>query len=165
MDRTTGTIAAYPGTFDPITNGHVDLIRRGAGVFGELVVAVGDNPEKTCLLSAAERLDLAKAAVGELGLPNVRVERYGGLTVDFARQIGATVLLRGIRDPSDLHYEMRIAHTNRQMTGVETAFMLPAPQWAFLSSELVRQIARQGRDVSAMVPAAVAAHLARRENR
>ena len=162
MSQDNRTIAVYPGTFDPLTNGHVDLIRRGAALFGELIVAVGDNPAKQCLLPAEERVGLTEAVVGDLGLGNVRVERYFGLTVDFAQRVGAHVLLRGVRNGSDVHFEAQVAHTNRRLTGIETVFILPAPEYAFISSGLVRQVAREGRDVSALVPRQVAESLAGR---
>jgi pantetheine-phosphate adenylyltransferase len=157
---TSNRIAVFPGTFDPITLGHMDLIRRGSRLYEQLIVGVGENPEKLSLLKASERMEIVRHAVGELG--NVRVESYTGLTVDFARGCGAGVLLRGIRDAADLHVETAIAHTNRQVSGVETVFMLPAPQYAFISSRLVRQIAQAGGDVSGLVPPEVLAHLAKR---
>jgi len=157
---TSNRIAVFPGTFDPITLGHMDLIRRGSRLYEQLIVGVGENPEKLSLLKASERMEIVRQAVGELG--NVRVESYTGLTVDFARGCGAGVLLRGIRDAADLHVETAIAHTNRQVSGVETVFMLPAPQYAFISSRLVRQIAQAGGDVSGLVPPEVLAHLAKR---
>ena len=157
---TSNRIAVFPGTFDPITLGHLDLIRRSSRLYEQLIVGVGENPEKLSLLKASERMEIVHHAVGELG--NVRVESYTGLTVDFARGCGAGVLLRGIRDAADLHVETAIAHTNRQVSGVETVFMLPAPQYAFISSRLVRQIAQAGGDVSGLVPPEVLAHLAKR---
>ena len=157
---TSNRIAVFPGTFDPITLGHMDLIRRGSRLYEQLIVGVGENPEKLSLLKASERMEIVRHAVGELG--NVRVESYTGLTVDFARGCGAGVLLRGIRDAADLHVETAIAHTNRQVSGVETVFMLPAPRYAFISSRLVRQIAQAGGDVSGLVPPEVLAHLAKR---
>ena len=157
---TSSRIAVFPGTFDPITLGHLDLIRRSSRLYERLIVGVGENPEKSALLKAPERMEIVRQAVGELG--NVRVESYAGLTVDFARRCGAGVLLRGIRDAADLHIEAAIAHTNRQVSGVETLFVLPAPQYAFISSRLVRQIAQAGGDVSGLVPPEVLAHLAKR---
>lgn len=146
----TTRLAVFPGTFDPITNGHVDVIRRGAGLFDELVVAVLDNPQKQSLLGQSQRVDLIRRVVGDL--PNVRVESFTGLTVDFVRSVGAQVILRGIRDTSDLHFEFQLALTNRAVGGVETVFVMTNPQYAFISSSLIRQIARMGGDVSALVP-------------
>ncbi len=154
---TSSRIAVFPGTFDPLTLGHLDLIRRGSRLYEQLIVGVGENPEKSSLLKVSQRMEIVRQVVGELG--NVRVESYAGLTVDFARRCGAGVLLRGIRDAADLHIETAIAHTNRQVSGVETLFVLPAPQYAFISSRLVRQIAQAGGDVSGLVPPEVLAHL------
>jgi len=159
MNEHQATLAVFPGTFDPITNGHVDLIERGAGLFDELIVAVGSNPEKTSLLSASERTGLVRQVVAGLNLDNVRVETYAGLTVDFARRVGAKALLRGIRGGSDLHFEAQVAQTNRHMTGIETVFVLPSPEYAFISSGLIRQIAREGGDISGLVPPEVAGRL------
>jgi pantetheine-phosphate adenylyltransferase len=153
------TLAVFPGTFDPITNGHVDVIERGAALFDELIVAVGSNPEKTPLLPAPVRVEIVREVVAGLDLENVRVESYGGLTVDFARRAAAKVLLRGIRDGLDLHFEAQVALTNRHMTGIETVFVLPSPEYAFISSSLIRQIAREGGDISSLVPPEVVEHL------
>ena len=144
------TLAVLPGTFDPITNGHLDVIRRGAELFDELVVAVGNNPDKSAMLPSARRVEVVRAAVAAMA--NVRVEAYRGLTVDFARRVGARVILRGIRGSSDMHFEIQVAQTNRRVAGVETVFILPTPECAFISSSLVRQIARAGGDVSSLVP-------------
>ena len=113
--------ALYPGTFDPPTFGHVDIIRRGAAMFDELVVAVGENPAKKPLLTVAARMELLRELAGGLG--TVRVESYEGLTVDYAARCGATVLLRGLRSVTDFDYESRLALTNRALTGVETVFV------------------------------------------
>ena len=159
MTRTKRTLAVFPGTFDPITNGHVDVIRRGAGLFDELVVAVGDNPEKASLLSAEQRVAVVREVVAGLG--NVKVVSYSGLTVDLARRLGAAALLRGLRSAADLHFEAQVAYTNRQVTGIETVFVLASPEFALLSSRLIRQIASEGGDVSAMVPPPVLPHLSK----
>ena len=158
MSETSNRIAVFPGTFDPITLGHLDLIRRGSRLYEQLIVGVGENPEKSSMLKAPQRVEIVRKIVGNLA--NVRVDRYTGLTVDFARKCGAGVLLRGIRDAADLHVETAIAHTNHQVSGVEAVFVLPAPQYAFISSRLVRQIAQAGGDVSGLVPPEVLPHLA-----
>lgn len=143
-------IAVLPGMFDPPTNGHLDIIRRGAALFDELIVAVGDNPDKPGLLDSATRQDILRKAAASL--PNVRVEVYRGLTVDFVRASGGRVILRGIRNSQDLHFEFQMANTNRCVSGIETIFIMPGPEFAYTSSSLIRQIARQGGDISSMVP-------------
>ncbi len=150
-------LAVFPGTFDPITNGHVDVIRRGAGLFDQVVVGVGSNPQKTSWLDLATRQQIIAEVLADL--PNVRVETYEGLTVDFARRLGAATILRGIRNTSDLHFEHQIALTNRAAAGVETVFILTSPEHAFTSSTLIRQIATMGGDVTSMVPPQVLPHL------
>ncbi len=150
-------LGLFPGTFDPITNGHLDIIRRGRGLFDQLVVAVGDNPEKHSLLNADERAAIIREVVADMD--NVRVEIFTGLTVDLARRLGATAILRGLRNTTDLHFEFQVALTNRVVAGIETVFVITASEWAFTSSSLIRQIARMGGDVSAMVPPQVLPHL------
>ena len=157
MNEHRQQLVIFPGTFDPMTNGHLDVIRRGARLFDRLVVAVGDNPEKGSLLTAAERVELIGQVVADL--PNVRVETFTGLTVDFARKVGASAILRGIRNTSDLHFEFQVALTNRVVAGVETVFVMTSPELAFTSSSLIKQIARMGGDVSALVPPEVLAKI------
>jgi len=149
--------AVFPGTFDPITNGHLDIIRRGSRLFDELVVAVGENPEKASTLGHAERGEIVRQTVADM--PNVRVEKYTGLTVDFVRRIGADTILRGIRNGADLQFEFEVAFTNRAAAGVETVFMMTSAEHAFISSRLIRQIASMGGDVSALVPPQVPPHI------
>jgi len=149
--------AVFPGTFDPITNGHLDIIRRGSRLFDELVVAVGENPEKASTLGHAERGEIVRQTVADM--PNVRVETYTGLTVDFVRRIGADTILRGIRNGADLQFEFEVAFTNRAAAGVETVFMMTSAEHAFISSRLIRQIASMGGDVSALVPPQVPPHI------
>lgn len=155
-------IAIFPGTFDPITNGHVDVIRRGAKLFDLLIVAVGENPEKASLMDPRERAEVISQVVA--GQANVRVETFHGLTIDFARRVGATVILRGIRNSSDLQFEFQVAMTNRVAGGVETVFILPNAEHAFTSSSLIRQIASMGGDVSALVPPQVLSHIQKRSD-
>ncbi len=140
--------ALFPGQFDPITNGHLDVISRGVKLFDELVVAVGINPEKRELFTLDERV----AMVQELlkGMPGVRVEKYAGLTVDFARRVEATAILRGIRDLSDLRYEFQLALANRAVGGVETVFIMTGDQYALTSSSLIRQVVSLGGEVGAL---------------
>ena len=138
-------IAVFPGQFDPITNGHLDVIRRGVRLFDELIVAVGINPEKRELFKIDERVTMIRDLLNDT--PGVRVEKYTGLTVDFVRQAGATALLRGIRDVSDLRYEFQLALANRAVGGVETVFIMAGEQYALTSSSLIRQVVALGGDV------------------
>lgn len=144
-NRLERKVAVFPGQFDPITNGHLDVIRRGVALFHELVVAVGINPEKRELFSQRERLEMARTLVKDL--PSVRVEAFSGLTVDFVRQCGAVAILRGIRDVSDLRYEFQLALANRAVGGVETVFIMTGDQYALTSSSLIRQVVSLGGDV------------------
>jgi pantetheine-phosphate adenylyltransferase len=138
-------IAVFPGQFDPITHGHLDVIRRGVALFDELIVAVGINPDKTELFSLKPRVAMVRQLIQDL--PRVRVEQYTGLTVDFVKQSGATAILRGIRDVSDLRYEFQLALTNRTVGDVETVFIMTGDQFALTSSSLIRQVVSLGGDV------------------
>lgn len=153
--------AVYPGTFDPITSGHYDLIERAARFYERLVIAVADNRNKNSLFSLEERVALAKQVTQHL--PNVEVIGFEGLLVDFVRQIEGNVLLRGLRAVSDFEYEFQLASMNRKLAPeVETMFMTPAEQYAFISSSLVREICALGGDVSEFVHPAVAEALAQK---
>jgi pantetheine-phosphate adenylyltransferase len=157
------TTAIYPGSFDPITLGHIDVIGRAARVFDRLVVGVLVNPKKTPLLELQERIEVIREAIRE-ELPNeserIDVDGFDGLTVDYARKIGARFIVRGLRAISDFESEMQMAHTNRKLfTDVDTVFFMTALEHAYLSSSLVKEIASFGGDVSAMVPAAAARRL------
>ena len=147
-------VAIYPGSFDPVTNGHLDLIQRASNLFDRLVVAVLVNPEKDPLFSPQERVKMLDLVVAHL--PNVEVDTFEGLLVDYARSKGARVLLRGIRAVSDYEYELQMALMNRQLEpDMETVFMLPAEAYSYLSSRLVREVARLGGSIKGLVPAAV----------
>lgn len=163
MDKHTPRIAIFPGTFDPVTNGHLDVIQRGRRLFDELIVAVGHNPEKKHLFAQAERVEL----IGELtaSMDNVRVDSFAGLTVDYARRAGAAAILRGIRNSSDLQFEFQVALTNREVAGVETVFIMTSVQYAFTSSSLIKQVAAMGGDVSALVPPAVVRRMREKQSR
>ena len=144
--------AIYPGTFDPITNGHTDLIERGVRMFDKLVVGVAYNtsPGKQPLFQVEERLELARSVLGHLD--NVKICGFDSLLVNFAESIGARVIVRGLRAVSDFEYEFQLASMNRRLqTEIETIFLTPTEQYAFLSSSLVREVARLGGDVSAFV--------------
>lgn len=153
-------LAVFPGSFDPITLGHLDVIARGRSLFDELIVAVGHNPGKQQLFSIEERVEIAQTLVAQLveqnpeGAP-VSVRSFTGLTADFARSAGAAALLRGVRNLSDLQYEVQQALTNREVAGIETAFVVADQSYAYTSSSLIRQIAALARDpgaLRAMVP-------------
>src|SRR6185437_440883 len=147
-------LAIYPGSFDPVTNGHLDLIERGAKIFERLVVAVLRNTEKAPLFTLAERVDMLREATR--AIPNVEVDAFHGLLVDFARQRGARVLLRGIRAVSDYELELQMALMNRKLEPkLETVFMLPGEAYSYLSSRLVREIAQLGGPLDGLVPAVV----------
>jgi pantetheine-phosphate adenylyltransferase len=153
-----GCKALYPGTFDPITNGHHDLVRRAAKIFDHVVIAIAANPNKAPLLPLEKRVDLSRTVLAEL--PNVEVVGYSGLTVDFARQHGLNVIIRGLRAVSDFEFEFQLANMTRHLaTDIETVFMTPQEQFTFISSTLVREISLLGGDVSGFVHPAVAAEL------
>ena len=150
----TQRIAVYPGTFDPITNGHADLITRAAPLFERVVVAIAENPGKQPGFSLDDRIALARLALA--GLRNVDVRGFDMLLADFVREIGAGVILRGLRAVSDFEYEFQLASMNRHLIpAAETLFLTPADQYSFISSSLVREIARLGGDVSSFVHPAV----------
>ncbi len=148
-------IAVYPGTFDPITNGHLDLVHRAAPLFERLIVGIAENTGKGPALPLAVRVDLAREAMARHS--NVEVLGFDGLLAYFVRDLGAGVLLRGLRAVSDFEYEFQLASMNRHLIpDVETLFLTPAEQYGFISSSLVREISRLGGDVSGFVPPAVA---------
>jgi pantetheine-phosphate adenylyltransferase len=165
-------IAVFPGSFDPVTFGHLDVIQRGRRLFDELVVAVGRNPGKDLLFSTEERVEMLESLLAELvakepAAAPVRVRSFDGLTVDFARSAGATVLLRGVRNLSDLQYEVQQAVTNREVAGLETAFVVAGQTFAYTSSSLIKQITAMARDFSmlgAMVPPLVVERLRQKKN-
>jgi pantetheine-phosphate adenylyltransferase len=144
-------IAIYPGSFDPPTNGHLDLIGRGSKIFDELVVAILRNAEKTPLFSLGERRRMLEELTDDFR--NVRVDVFDGLTVDYAARVNASAVLRGIRALSDYEYELQMALMNRKLQpDLETVFMMPAEQYSYLSSRLVREVGRLGGDISGLVP-------------
>lgn len=155
------TIAVYPGTFDPVTNGHTDLVERASRLFGRLVVAVADSPHKEPAFTLEERLAFAETALD--GLKNVDVMGFDTLLADFVRKVGGHVILRGLRAVSDFEYEFQLASMNRHLIPeAETLFLTPSEQYSFISSSLVREIARLGGDVSNFVSPGVARALADR---
>jgi len=149
-----GVVAVYPGTFDPPTKGHLDVIRRGARLFDRLIVAVAVNPEKEPLFSEEERLTMLRQLTR--GIRNVEVASFRGLTVDFCRKRGAKVILRGIRTFSDFEYEFQMALTNRVLAPeVETLFVMPSEEFSYLSSSMVKEAVALGGDLSRFVPKVV----------
>ena len=145
--------AVCPGSFDPVTNGHVDVISRAAGLYDELVVAVLVNPGKAGLFTVDERMDLLREAVAEM--PNVTIDSFQGLLVDYCKAHEIPVIVKGLRAVSDFEYELQMAQMNRELANIETLFVPTAPQVGHLSSSLVKQIAMFGGDVSRLVPKAV----------
>jgi len=151
---------AYPGTFDPITNGHIDLIERAARIFDQVVVAVAEDTHKSALFSLQQRLELARTTLSHLD--RVQVVAFSGLLISFAEAAGIDIIMRGLRAVSDFEFEFQLASMNRRLAPrLETLFLTPAEQYAFISSSLVREVARLGGDVAAFVPVAV--HAALRE--
>ncbi len=142
--------AIFPGSFDPITNGHLDVISRGMKLFGELIVAVGRSPLKDQLFTPEQRVEMIAELIKDM--PGVSVEGFDGLTVEYARQKKANVILRGLRSLTDVNYEFELAMTNRSVTGIETIFVMTTEQYGFISSTLVRQVASLGGDISNLVP-------------
>jgi len=145
-----GVTALCPGTFDPVTNGHLDIIERAGRHFGTLVAAVLENPAKEPLFSLDERVAILKEAVS--GLDNVEVDSFSGLLVDFATSRGAAVVVKGLRAVSDFEYELQMAHMNRHLSDVETFFVMADPAWSYVSSSLIKNVAEHGGDVSGLLP-------------
>jgi pantetheine-phosphate adenylyltransferase len=144
-------IALCPGSFDPVTLGHLDIIERSARHFDEVIIAVIRNPQKSqSLFSLEERQEMLKEALPHVG--NVRLEFFKGLLVEFAREQGADAIVKGLRAVSDFDYELQMAQMNQKLSGIDTFFLSTSPQYSYLSSSLVREVARFGGDVSAMVP-------------
>ncbi len=150
-------IALYPGTFDPITNGHLDVAKRAMRVFDQLVIAVAENPAKQPLFSFRERVEMARRAVADNPcLERVEVRGFDCLTVDLAREIGATSLIRGLRAVSDFEYELQIALTNRELASdIDSVFFMPSVEYIYLNSTMVKNVARHGGDLLNFVPANV----------
>jgi len=152
--------AIFPGTFDPITNGHLDVIERGRKLFDELIVAVGTSPIKDALFSPAERVEMIKQILADN--PRIKVESFDGLMVEYAKKKNADVILRGMRSLTDVQYEFRLAMTNRSVAGLETVFIMTSAEYGFTSSTLIRQVASLGGDVSNLIPKIVYDRLRKR---
>lgn len=145
--------AIFPGSFDPITNGHYDIIKRGVSLFDEVIVAIGVNAEKKYMFSLEDRKRFIEEAFNDE--PKVKVITYSGLTIDLCKKEKADFILRGLRNPADFEFEKAIAHTNRVMSKIETVFLLTAARTSFISSSIVRDVLRNGGDISQLVPESV----------
>ena len=152
--------AIFPGSFDPITNGHIDVINRGIKLFDELIVAVGRSPVKNQLFSPEERVEMITELVADI--PGVSVESFEELTVKYAAKREADVILRGLRSLTDVHYEFKLAMTNRAVAGIETVFVMTSEEYGFTSSTLIREVASLGGDISKMIPKSVYSRLQER---
>lgn len=151
-------IAIYPGTFDPITNGHVDIIRRASLLFDKVIVSVAENLEKTPLFSVSERKEMIQRSLD--GLENVQVDDFSGLLVDYARRLGAQAVIRGLRAVSDFEFEFQMALVNRKLfKELVTVFLMPNEKYTYLNSSIVKEVARFGGDVSSFVPPFVVSKL------
>lgn len=153
-------IAVYPGTFDPITNSHVDLIERSTKIFDEVIIAVTNNPAKKPVFSIDERLAFVEDAVGNFD--NVKVDSFDGLLVDYVVRVGGIAIVRGLRAVSDFEYELQMALMNRRLSGIETVFLTPPDEYSFLSSTMVKEVASFGGPVKGLVPRKVAEALRRK---
>ncbi|TXN36755.1 pantetheine-phosphate adenylyltransferase [Flagellimonas hymeniacidonis] len=142
--------AIFPGSFDPLTLGHYDIIKRGITLFDELLIAIGINADKKYMFSLEERTDFIKNAFKDE--PKIRVVTYEGLTVDFCKKVDADFILRGLRNPGDFEFEKAIAHTNRQLSEIETVFLLTSSGKSYISSSIVRDVIRNGGDYTGLVP-------------
>ena len=149
--------AIFPGSFDPITNGHYDIIKRGASLFDEIIVAIGINAEKKYMFSIEERKKFIEEAFKNE--PKVKVITYTGLTIDLCKRENADFILRGLRNPADFEFEKAIAHTNRSLSEIETVFLLTAAGTSYISSSIVRDVLRNGGDISKLVPKSVVKQL------
>lgn len=145
--------AIFPGSFDPLTLGHVDVIQRALPLFDHLVIAIGVNADKKYMYSLEERKKIIRDTFQ--GIPNIEVVHYEGLTVDFCQKVGAQFILRGLRNPADFEFEKAIAHTNRTLSDIETVFLLTASATSFISSSIVRDVIRNHGDYSKLVPESV----------
>jgi pantetheine-phosphate adenylyltransferase len=153
-------IAIYPGSFDPITKGHLDVLKTGAEIFDKVIIAVSHNSQKNSFLSVDDRVELIKKCIKDEGLENVEVDFFEGLTVEYAKQKGAKILLRGLRAVSDFEYEMQLSQTNSALSeNIKTIFLTTRPRYNFISSSTVRDVSLLGGDVSKFVPQAVSDYL------
>ncbi len=154
--------AVFPGSFDPITNGHLDVIERGMKLFDELIIAVGKSPVKNQLFTPQERVEMIEEIIRQRRMTGVSVESFEGLTVEYAARKKADVILRGLRSLTDVQYEFQLAMTNRAVAGIETVFIMTSEQYGFTSSTLIREVASLGGDLSNLIPENVHKHLKQR---
>jgi pantetheine-phosphate adenylyltransferase len=154
--------AIFPGSFDPITNGHLDVISRGMKLFDELIIAVGKSPIKNQLFTPEERVEMIAELISQRQMPGVSVESFDGLTVEYAAKKKANVILRGLRSLTDVQYEFQLAMTNRAVAGIETVFIMTSEQYGFTSSTLIREIASLGGDLSNLIPESIHKRLQQR---
>ena len=145
--------AIFPGSFDPLTLGHVDIIKRGVTLFDEVIIAIGENSSKDYMFSLEERIKFIESTFRDY--PKVSVLSYSGLTIEFCKEIGVDFILRGLRNPADFEFEKAIAHTNRHLSTLETVFLLTSAQTSFISSSIVREIIRYEGDYEKLVPSSV----------
>jgi pantetheine-phosphate adenylyltransferase len=157
--------AIFPGSFDPITNGHLDVIDRGLKLFDELIIAVGRSPIKNQLFTPEERVEMIAEIIQQRKMKGVSVESFDGLTVEYAIQKKADVILRGLRSLTDVQYEFQLAMTNRAVAGIETVFVMTSEQYGFTSSTLIREVASLGGDLSNLIPQNVQIRLQKRFNK
>jgi len=155
--------AIFPGTFDPFTNGHLDVVHRSMKLFDELIIAVAPSPVKNQLFAPEERVEMIAELIADM--PSVSVESFEGLTVEYAAKKKADVILRGLRSLTDVQYEFQLAMTNRAVAGIETVFVMTSEQYGFTSSTLIRQVASLGGDVSNLIPKSIYNHLQERLKR
>ena len=156
-----GKVAIYPGSFDPVTYGHLDVLERAVDIFGQVIIAVADNASKKYLFDLQERVDLLRQATR--GMKGVKVESFDGLVIDYARKKRTNVLIRGLRVTSDFDYEFQIALTNRRLAeDIETVFLMPSEQHSFVSSSILKEISKLDADISSFVPLCVAKRLKER---
>ena len=157
--------AIFPGSFDPLTNGHLDVIHRGMNLFDELIIAVGRSPVKNQLFTPEERVEMISELIDEESMPGVSVESFEGLTVEYAARKKADVILRGLRSLTDVQYEFQLAMTNRPVAGIETIFIMTSERYGFTSSTLIREVASLGGDLSNLIPQNIHERLKKRLNK